>query len=172
MDWIRHHYFALGVTLGVLVLAPLANAVGQKWIASRVKNPREYYRKRSLLTTVLTVAGTLAIALVWARLVPHHGTFFGLIGAGLAVALREPLLSIAGRIAIFAGRIYDAGDRVQMGGASGDVIDIGFIYTRIMEIGNWIGGDQYSGRILQFPNAQIFRRWRLQLHTRFPVHLG
>jgi len=98
----------------------------------------------------------LIIALVWGRLVPHHGTFFGLIGAGLAVALREPLLSIAGRIAIFAGRIYDAGDRVQIGKSSGDVIDIGFFYTRLLEIGNWIHGDQYSGRILQFPNAQIF----------------
>ena len=102
------------------------------------------------------VVGALAIALAWGRLVPHHGTFFGLIGAGLAVALREPLLSIAGRIAIFAGRIYDAGDRIQIGDHSGDVIDIGFFYTRMLEIGNWIHGDQYSGRILQFPNAQIF----------------
>jgi len=39
---------------------------------------------------------------------------------------------------------------------SGDVIDIGFIYTRIMDIGNWIGGDQYTGRIIQIANAQIF----------------
>ena len=59
-------------------------------------------------------------------------------------------------MAIFAARIYDAGDRIQIGTSSGDVIDIGFFYTRMMEIGNRIHGDQYSGRILQFPNAQIF----------------
>ncbi len=156
MEWIQHHYFALGVTLAVLILAPLVTAIGQKWIGVRVRNPRAYYRDRKLLTTIVTLFATITVLLVWGRLVPHHGTFFGLLGAGLAIALREPLLSIAGRVAIFAGRIYDAGDRIQIGTSSGDVIDVGFFYTRLMEIGNWIGGDQYSGRILQFPNAQIF----------------
>jgi small-conductance mechanosensitive channel len=154
--WVQHHYVALGITIGVLILGPLFSAIGQKIIASAVKRPREYYRDRKLLSTLVFVVGALIIALAWGRLVPHHGTFFGLIGAGLAVALREPLLSIAGRIAIFSGRIYDAGDRIQIGDNSGDVIDIGFFYTRMLEIGNWIHGDQYSGRILQFPNAQIF----------------
>lgn len=156
MNWIRHHEVALGITAAVVILGPMITAIGQKWIQSRVNDPRDYYRDRKLLTTVVTIFGVLALALAWGRLIPHHGTFFGLIGAGLAIALREPLLSVAGRVAIFAGRIYDAGDRVQIGESSGDVIDIGFFYTRMMEIGNWIGGDQYSGRILQFPNAQIF----------------
>lgn len=31
----------------------------------------------------------------------------------------------------------------------------------MMEIGNWIGGDQYSGRIIQFANAQGVRRVRV-----------
>ncbi len=39
---------------------------------------------------------------------------------------------------------------------SGDVISVGFFYTQMMEIGNWIGGDQYSGRMIQFANATIF----------------
>ena len=156
MDWIRHHAIAVAVTLAVAILGPLITATGQAWIRTRVKDPREYYRDRKLLTTIVTIVSVFELVLAWGRLVPHHGTFFGLIGAGLAIALREPLLSVAGRVAIFAGRIYDAGDRVQIGQSSGDVIDVGFFYTRIMEIGNWIGGDQYSGRILQFPNAQIF----------------
>ena len=156
MHWVKQHVIGLGVTAAVLILGPLLMAIGQKIIAARVKNPRDYYRDRKLLSTIITIVGALAIALVWARLIPHHGTFFGLIGAGFAIALREPLLSIAGRVAIFAGRIYDAGDRIQIGTSSGDIIDVGFFYTRMLEIGNWISGDQYSGRILQFPNAQIF----------------
>jgi small-conductance mechanosensitive channel len=156
MYWITHHVFALAATAGVIILGPLVTAIGHKWIQARVKDAREYYRLRKLLSTIVTIVSVLALALAWGRLVPHHGTFFGLLGAGLAIALREPLLSIAGRVAVFAGHIYDAGDRVQIGTNSGDVIDVGFFYTRIMEIGNWIGGDQYTGRILQFPNAQIF----------------
>src|SRR5438045_439235 len=85
-----------------------------------------------------------------------EGTFLGLLGAGLAIALREPLLSVAGRVAIFAGKMYSVGDRIQLETMSGDVIDVGFFYTRMMEIGNWIGGDQVSGRIVQLPNSKIF----------------
>ncbi len=156
MDWLRHHLIAVIGTAAVFALGALVTAVGQKIINAKVRAPREHYRDRKLLSTIVVVLGAFIIAILWARLIPHHGTFFGLVAAGLAIALREPLLSVAGRIAIFGGRIYEVGDRVQIGSASGDVIDIGFIYTRLMEIGNWIGGDQYSGRILQFPNAQIF----------------
>jgi small-conductance mechanosensitive channel len=52
--------------------------------------------------------------------------------------------------------MYTAGDRIEINKLSGDVIDVGFFYTRMMEIGNWIGGDQFSGRIIQFANAQVF----------------
>jgi len=156
MHWVRTHVVGLSVTAGVLILGWLITSIGQKVLTARIQNPRRLYRDRKLLSTAVFVIGVVVIALVWGRLVPHHGTFFGLIGAGLAIALKEPLLSVAGRIAIFAGRIYDAGDRIQIGDSSGDVIDVGFFYTRMLEIGNWIHGDQYSGRILQFPNAQIF----------------
>jgi len=156
MHWVRTHLVGLSVTAGVLIVGWLVMMIGQKLLTARIQNPRRLYRDRKLLSTAVFVIGFIIIASVWGRLVPHHGTFFGLIGAGLAIALKEPLLSIAGRIAIFAGRIYDAGDRIQIGDSSGDVIDVGFFYTRLLEIGNWIHGDQYSGRILQFPNAQIF----------------
>lgn len=52
--------------------------------------------------------------------------------------------------------MYTAGDRVELEKMTGDVIDIGFFYTRMLEVGAWIGGDQYSGRILLVPNSIIF----------------
>jgi small-conductance mechanosensitive channel len=150
------HSVSIFGTLGVLLLGAAAIAVGNKWIESHAPNPKEEYRRRRLLTTIIVVVGGAIIIGLWAKLVPHASTFLGLIGAGLAVALREPLLSIAGRIAIFVGHMYTAGDRIEINKLSGDVIDVGFFYTRMMEIGNWIGGDQYSGRIIQFANAQVF----------------
>jgi small-conductance mechanosensitive channel len=65
-------------------------------------------------------------------------------------------LRYASRVAIFAGKMYSVGDRVQLETMSGDLIDVGFFYTRMMEIGNWIGGDQASGRIVQLPNSKVF----------------
>src|ERR1700758_4058750 len=114
MHWVRGHVIGLSITAGVLIGGWLVISIGQKLILSNTKSRREAYRYRKLLSTIVFVAGVIVLVLTWGRLIPAHGTFFGLLGAGLAIALREPLLSIAGRIAIFAGRIYDAGDRIQI----------------------------------------------------------
>jgi small-conductance mechanosensitive channel len=156
MDWIWQHPIVVWGTVAVLVVGWLTKIVGDKLIDAYVTDPRRHYRLRQLLTTLITLFGAALIGIFWARLLQKTSTFLGLVGAGLAIALREPLLSLAARVAIFAGRIYVVGDRIEIDKMSGDVIDIGFVYTRIMEIGNWISGDQYTGRILQFPNAKIF----------------
>jgi small-conductance mechanosensitive channel len=155
MSFIPHPIPVLG-TIAVLVVGAIILAVGHKIVASRCNNPKEEYRRQRLLSTLVVVIGAAIIVALWSRLFQHTSTFLGLIGAGLAVALREPLLSIAGRIAIFVGHMYTAGDRIEINKMSGDVIDVGFFYMRMMEIGNWIGGDQYSGRLIQFANAQVF----------------
>ena len=80
-----------------------------------------------------------AVAILWAHTLQNKGTFLGLIGAGMAVALKEPLLSIAGRLAIFSGHMYTAGDRIELQEMKGDVIDVGFFYTRMLEIGSRSG---------------------------------
>jgi small-conductance mechanosensitive channel len=155
MAFLAHPISVFG-TLGVLVVGWIVLALGHKFISPRAPNPKEQYRRQRLLSTLVVVVGAAIIIGLWAKLLPHASTFLGLIGAGLAVALREPLLSIAGRIAVFFAHMYTAGDRIEINKLSGDVIDVGFFYTRMMEIGNWIGGDQYSGRIIQFANAQVF----------------
>jgi small-conductance mechanosensitive channel len=143
-------------TAAVLVVGWLGLWIGHRLLRSRERDSKERYRSVRLLNTIVVVVGLAILIALWSRLFQHTGTFLGLIGAGLAVALREPLLSLAGRVAIFMGRIYNIDDRIEINKLSGDVIDIGLFYTRMMEIGNWIGGDQYSGRIIQFANAQIF----------------
>jgi small-conductance mechanosensitive channel len=155
MSFIPHPIPVLG-TIGVLVVGAIALSVGHKIVSARSPSPKEEYRRQRLLNTIVVVIGVAIIIALWSKLFQHASTFLGLIGAGMAVALREPLLSIAGRIAIFVGHMYNAGDRIELNKMSGDVIDVGFFYTRMMEIGNWIGGDQYSGRIIQFANAQVF----------------
>lgn len=125
-------------------------------VINRTKNPKDRYSRHKMVNTSLFLLVTVALVILWGRLFHNKGTFFGLIGAGLAIALREPLLSIAGRVAIFAGHMYGVGDRIEVNKISGDVIDVGMFYTRMMEIGNWITADQATGRIVQMPNSQIF----------------
>ena len=131
-----------------------------KVIADRLirntRDPKERYRRYRGVNTALFLLVGIALIILWGRLFHNKGTFFGLLGAGLAIALREPLLSIAGRVAIFAGHMYGVGDRIEVNKIGGDVIDVGMFYTRMMEIGNWITADQATGRVVQMPNSQIF----------------
>src|SRR5690348_16122557 len=118
MSLIPHPIPVLG-TIAVLVVGTIVLSVGHKMAAMRSHNPKEEYRRQRLLSTLIVVIGAAIIVALWSRLFQHTSTFLGLIGAGLAVALREPLLSIAGRIAIFVGRMYTAGDRIEINKMSG-----------------------------------------------------
>src|SRR3954467_10518678 len=153
--WMHYPVATIG-TAAIIVAVPVVYGIGRVIMQRGDGNFAERFRKRKFLLTILVLGAALGIVLLWARLLQHTGPFLGILGAGLAVALREPLLSIAGRIAIFAGHMYSVGDRIEINKIGGDVIDVGFFYTRMLEIGNWISADQTTGRIVQFSNAQIF----------------
>jgi len=81
----------------------------------------------------------------------------GLLTAGIAVTLQELILSIAGSFYIFFVKVYKPGDRIEINGIKGDVIDIDSIYTTMMEIGEWVSSDNYSGRIVKLSNSFVFK---------------
>ncbi len=54
------------------------------------------------------------------------------------------------------GDFFNTGDRVLLGGTKGDVVDIGVLRTTLMELGEWVDGDQYTGRIVRVANSYIF----------------
>ncbi|MFT6923489.1 MAG: small-conductance mechanosensitive channel [Crocinitomicaceae bacterium] len=81
----------------------------------------------------------------------------GLLSAGIAFALQELVLSVAGSIYIFTNKVYKPGDRIEINGIKGDVIDIDTVYTTMMEIGEWVDSENYSGRIVKVSNAFVFK---------------
>ena len=81
----------------------------------------------------------------------------GLFTAGVTITLQELILSIAGSVYIFLVKVYQPGDRIEINGIKGDVIDVDGIYTTMMEIGEWVTSDNYSGRIVKLSNAFVFR---------------
>lgn len=81
----------------------------------------------------------------------------GIFTAGIAFTLQELILSIAGSLYIFIVKVYKPGDRIEINGIKGDVIDVDSIYTTMMEIGQWVSSDNYSGRIVKLSNAFVFK---------------
>lgn len=87
-----------------------------------------------------------------------HGvaTFLGLLTAGLAIALRDPLVNLAGWMLIVWRRPFAVGDRIQIGIHAGDVMDLTISRFTLAEIGNWVHADQITGRIVHIPTGKVF----------------
>lgn len=101
--------------------------------------------------------GVIMISLIFSDRLGKMAVAFGVAGAGIAFALQEVIASLAGWVAISFGNFYNTGDRVQLGGIKGDVIDIGMLRTTLMEIGQWVNADLYNGRIVRVANSFVFK---------------
>ncbi|CAM4275693.1 mechanosensitive ion channel family protein [Zobellia nedashkovskayae] len=89
--------------------------------------------------------------------IADYTIIIGLFTAGITFTLQELILSITGSFYIFFVRVYKPGDRIEINGIKGDVIDIDSIYTTLMELGEWVSSDNYSGRIVKISNSFVFK---------------
>ena len=121
-----------------------------------VKDIKDRYQWRKISTYVGVFLAILVIGRTWFAAFQSVATFLGLLSAGLAIALKDPLVNLAGWAFIIWRRPLEVGDRIQMGEHSGDVIDIRIFQFTLLEIGNWVDADQSTGRIIHIPNGKVF----------------
>jgi small-conductance mechanosensitive channel len=146
------------VTIGVaMLLTWVAVRLLRRLVRNKVSDGELRYRASKLAGLLgYVVIVIVIIAEVGGRL-SGFTVAVGAAGAGVAFALQEVIASFAGWLAVALGGFYKVGDRVQLGGIKGDVIDIGFIRTTIMETGSWVNGDLYNGRIVRVTNSFVFK---------------
>ena len=125
-------------------------------INKTVKDLKRKYTLRKFAVYIGTLICILAIILIWIKRTGSVTTIISVMGAGLMLALHQPITSIAGWLLILVRRPYEIGDRIAIGKNSGDVIDIRLFYTSMLEIGNWVDADQSTGRIIHSPNGKVF----------------
>lgn len=142
--------------LGVLVVAVLVRLVTRSALR-HVRDIDTRYRARKMVTGVGYLAALVVVMVVYSARLGGLTVAFGVAGAGVAFALQEVIASVAGWFALTFSGFYRTGDRVQLGGIKGDVIDIGVLRTTLMEVGEWVKGDLYSGRVVRVANSFIFK---------------
>ncbi len=125
-------------------------------ITDRIQEAERRYQWRKVLTYILTTLGVLMISMVWVEGVQYAATYLGLLSAGIAIALKDPITNIVAWIFILWRKPFSVGDRIEVGPYAGDVIDQRIFQFLMMEIGNWVAADQSTGRILHIPNGMIF----------------
>ena len=127
------------------------------WYASRrTEDVRVRYRWRKATAYVAVALGALLIGVVWLENIQSMAVYLGLVSAGIAIALKDPLTNLFGWVFILWRRPFVVGDRIQIGQHAGDVIDLRIFQFTILEIGHWVDADQSTGRIIHVPNGQVF----------------
>ncbi|MEY1637917.1 mechanosensitive ion channel family protein [Tenuifilum osseticum] len=129
----------------------------QKNLFSKIKDNDHRYRAKKFGSFIGYFLTILFVTIVFSDKLGGLTVAFGVAGAGIAFALQEVIASFAGWLAIMFGGFYKSGDRVQLGGIKGDVMDIGILRTTIMETGQWVDGDLYNGRIVLVANSFVFK---------------
>jgi len=143
---------SLIVVLGFAII----NRLMRRIIFKQTEDVFARYRWRKTQDYITFVLGIFIIGSIWIDEFKNLITFFGLLSAGIAIALKDPITDLAGWLFILWRKPFDVGDRIQIGDHAGDVIDIRIFQFTIIEIGNWVDADQSTGRILHIPNSKIF----------------
>jgi len=126
------------------------------------------YRVRKFITFIGYFLVIIALMTIFSDRLGGLNIALGLAGAGIAFALQEVITSIAGWFAIIFSSFFKTGDRISLGGVKGDVIDIGVLRTTVMEIGEWVDGDLYNGRVVRVANSFVFKEPVFNYSGEFP----
>ncbi|MFH1313653.1 MAG: mechanosensitive ion channel domain-containing protein [Candidatus Eisenbacteria bacterium] len=139
----------------VLVLW-IIHGIIARLLLPRIEDIQVRYRTRKLTGYAIFIIGILVIGRIWLGGFHTFGTYLGIVSAGLAIALRDPIVNLVGWVFIMLRQPFSVGDRIQIGAHAGDVIDLRVFQFTLMEIGNWVDADQSTGRIIHIPNGRVF----------------
>ncbi|HET7441178.1 MAG TPA: mechanosensitive ion channel domain-containing protein [Terriglobales bacterium] len=145
-----------------LVILGLAIAfvfgVSEMWrrtILRYVHDPKRRYQFLLLRKIVFWFVIIIVVAFAFASQLGSVATFAGLLTAGVAVALQNVILSIAGYFFLIGRFGIRVGDRVQIAGVTGEVVDIGLVRLHLMELAG--GAETPTGRVVAFSNSIVFQ---------------
>lgn len=145
------------LTVAIIVILAVFRVMVHQMVWKRTQDVKTRYQWKRIVSFLVPFVGTLLIAIVWASAFHQFGAFLGLITAGVAIALKDPLTNIAGWMFILFRKPFSLGDRVQVGEHKGDIVDIRLFQFTMLEVGNWVQAEQSTGRIIHLPNGKVFQ---------------
>jgi small-conductance mechanosensitive channel len=145
----------------ILLFVILAAIIGgaelwRRTIFRYVRDVRRRYQFLLLRKIVLWCVMAIVLIFSFSNELGSVATFAGLMTAGIAVALQSVILSIAGYFFLIGKFGIKVGDRVQVAGVSGEVVDIGLVRFHLLELVSG-GGKTPSGRVVAFSNSIVFQ---------------
>lgn len=163
-DLIRKILLSLATVIVMTVIRRLVTRL----LEGRFQDPRARYQFTKGIGLASSIITLVAIGTIWLGVLRHIGTFLGLATAGAAFALKDLIADMAGWAFIVWKRPFDVGDRIQIAGFAGDVVDIRLFEFTLLEIGNWVDADQSTGRVVHIPNQKLLSEPIANYTAEFP----
>lgn len=139
----------------LIVALVVIRAVILSLVHRRLEEPDDWYRARKIASYLTTFIAVVWLSRIWLDAFSDLATFLGLLSAGVAIALADVLKNLAGWAFIVLRRPFKVGDRIEIEGKTGDVIDTRAFRFTLVETGNWVDADQSTGRLTHIPNGTV-----------------
>src|SRR4051812_12724871 len=146
---------AVRATVFIVIVLAIAKAVSV-YAIGRVEDASTTFTLRRILHLLV------GIVIVFIGLSIFFANWYtalisvGVVSIIVGLAVQTPMTSFIGWIYILVRRPYRVGDRIKIGDATGDVIDVSYIDTTLWEFGgSFLSTDHPSGRVIKFPNAKV-----------------
>ncbi|MBV9927637.1 MAG: mechanosensitive ion channel family protein [Acidobacteria bacterium] len=164
---VRLHFFDFADDYRPPVLRAVSGAMavllvltGARLVDAFLIDPLSDAVSRYNLHRVLKLAAGAAIVLIVVSVLFANwytaAVSFGVLSLVVGLAVQTPFTSLLGWVYIIARAPYRVGDRIKIGEAAGDVIDVGYLDTTLWEFGgDYLSTDHPSGRVIRFPNSQV-----------------
>jgi small-conductance mechanosensitive channel len=153
---LRSFLIRLGLLVLIIAAVFVVGAVWRRAIFRYIEETRRRYQFLLFRKIVIWIVVGSIIAFTFVTELGSVATFVGLIAAGLVVAMQNVILSVAGYFFLIGKYGIRVGDRVQIAGVTGDVVDIGIVRFHLLELGSGGTDAQPSGRVVAFSNSVVF----------------
>lgn len=154
ISWLR---YILGTLILIVAIVVTRMALHRAFL-KRVDIVGEVRRRRAVnIRNGMLMILILGILFIWAPQLQTLAVSLLAIAVALAIATKEVIDCISGNFVRILNGAYSVGDRIEMGGVRGNVVDVNLLATTILEIGPGQTSHQYTGRAMTVPNSVLLR---------------
>lgn len=146
------------MSFSIFSILLLCGRIIENIIIGRKASEGDKYNLLSITRLVTTVLILIVIIAFLFQNLYAIAVSFGLISLVLGFALQAPITSFIAWLYIVFRRPFKVGDRIHLEHLKGDVVEINYLDTAILECsGEYLNNARQSGRIIYLPNSIILK---------------
>ncbi len=143
------------ITIALWLSAFFARQVVVSYLRRRGLGPTELRRTMASSRNIILLGLLVATITVWFDELRTFAVSLVAVAAAIVIASKELIMGAGGTFLRTSARIFEIGDRIEVNGLRGDVIDTTLFTTTILEIGPGRIGHTQTGRSITIPNALL-----------------